>query len=265
MIMPNATLRNFLSLLLAISFGFTAGIVWCVPTSLERGRLLYENHCLACHESQVHIRKNHRAHDLASVHREVIRWAVELQLSWQASEILDVSGYLYQRYYLGNDAQRGDPMSLTLTSSAFVQEGAIPAHHTCTGEDLSPALSWSGVPSSTRSLALIVDDPDAPDPAAPRMTWVHWVLYNLPADSQGLPEAVSKSQLPAGALEGINDWKRTGYGGPCPPIGRHRYFFKLYALDTPLPDLKQPTKVQLEKAMQGHVLEQVELIGTYQK
>jgi Raf kinase inhibitor-like YbhB/YbcL family protein len=97
------------------------------------------------------------------------------------------------------------------------------------------------------------------------MIWVHWVLYNLPPDSTGLPQAVTPDQLPAGTQEGVNDWKRTGYGGPCPPIGRHRYFFKLYALDEVLPDLKQPTKKQLEAAMQGHILEQTELMGTYQK
>ena len=110
-----------------------------------------------------------------------------------------------------------------------------------------------------------MDDPDAPDPAKPKMTWVHWVLYNLPADSRGLPEAVEPAGLPAGTREGKNDWKRTGYGGPCPPIGRHRYFFKLFALDTELSDLKSPTKAELEKAMQGHVLEKAELMGLYQK
>ena len=110
-----------------------------------------------------------------------------------------------------------------------------------------------------------MDDPDAPDPAAPKMTWVHWVLYNLPPDACHLPEAVAPAALPAGTLEGMNDWDRTGYGGPCPPIGRHRYFFKLYALDTILPDLKSPTKVELEKALRSHVIAAAELIGTYQK
>ena len=155
-------------------------------------------------------------------------------------------------------------MSLTITSTAFAPEGAIPTLYTCDGKDRSPPLAWSGVPAGTRSLALIVDDPDAPDPAAPKMTWVHWVLYNLPADSSGLPEAVAPTGLPAGTREGLNDWKRTGYGGPCPPIGRHRYFHKLYALDAVLPDLGTPTKAALEKAMAGHVLEKAELIGTYE-
>jgi Raf kinase inhibitor-like YbhB/YbcL family protein len=154
-------------------------------------------------------------------------------------------------------------MALTLTSTAFALGGAIPTLYTCEGKDVSPPLAWSGAPAGTKSFALIVDDPDAPDPAAPKMTWVHWVLYNLPASATGLAEAVAS--LPAGTLGGRNDWKRTGYGGPCPPVGRHRYFFKLYAHDTVLPDLKEPTKAALEKVMAGHVLEKVELTGTYQK
>ncbi|HXG45674.1 MAG TPA: YbhB/YbcL family Raf kinase inhibitor-like protein [Gemmatimonadales bacterium] len=156
-------------------------------------------------------------------------------------------------------------MTLSLRSSAFPHGGAIPSRYTCEGKDLSPPLAWEGVPRGARSLALIVDDPDAPDPAAPKMTWVHWVLYNLPPADGGLPEAVQPTALPEGTLEGLNDWKRTGYGGPCPPIGRHRYFFKLYALDTVLPDLGRPTKARLEEAMAGHVLARAELMGTYQK
>lgn len=154
-------------------------------------------------------------------------------------------------------------MTLTITSKAFPHQGAIPKRYTCEGEDLSPPLEWVGVPAGTKSLALIVDDPDAPDPAAPKMTWVHWVLYNLPVSAAGLAEAVKV--LPAGTLEGLSDWKRTGYNGPCPPIGRHRYFHKLYALDRVLPDLGKPTKVQLEAAMKGHVLAEAQLIGAYQK
>jgi Raf kinase inhibitor-like YbhB/YbcL family protein len=156
-------------------------------------------------------------------------------------------------------------MSLTITSPAFASGAEIPAVCTCEGADTSPRLEWSGAPDGTKSFALIVDDPDAPDPAAPKMTWVHWVLYNLPADTTHLPEAVKPSALPGGTLVGTNDWKRSGYGGPCPPIGRHRYFFKLYALDTTLPDLKSPTKSALEKAMQGHILAETQMIGTYQK
>lgn len=156
-------------------------------------------------------------------------------------------------------------MSLTLSSPAFAHGGVIPARHTCEGADVSPALVWAGVPAGTRSLVLIVDDPDAPDPKAPRMTWVHWLLYNLPPDCTGLPEDVAPAQLPAGTLQGRNDWHRTGYGGPCPPIGQHRYFHKLYALDVQLPDLRQPAKPALEQAMHGHVLAQAELLGRYQK
>jgi len=154
-------------------------------------------------------------------------------------------------------------MTMKLESSAFAEGGSIPRQYTCEGADLSPPLSWSGVPRGTRSLALVIDDPDAPDPAAPKMVWVHWVLYNIPPSAAGLPENVAS--LPEGTREGLNDWKRTGYGGPCPPIGRHRYFHKLYALDTIL-DLKgTPKKAQLEKAIEGHILAQATLIGTYQK
>ncbi|MGB8339880.1 MAG: YbhB/YbcL family Raf kinase inhibitor-like protein [Burkholderiales bacterium] len=156
-------------------------------------------------------------------------------------------------------------MTLQLISSAFLLNAEIPVQYTCEGNDTSPPLSWSGVPAGTKSLALIVDDPDAPDPAAPKMTWVHWVLYNLLPDVSALPEGVLSNGLPTGAREGLNDWQRTGYGGPCPPIGRHRYFHKLYALDVVLPDLHRPTKAQLKRAMQGHVLGKAELIGTYKK
>jgi Raf kinase inhibitor-like YbhB/YbcL family protein len=156
-------------------------------------------------------------------------------------------------------------MALTLTSPAFANGHEIPSDFTCEGADISPALSWSGAPAGTKSFALIVDDPDAPDPAAPKMTWVHWVLYNIPADATRLPEAVDSDELPTGTREGKNDWKRTGYGGPCPPIGRHRYYFKLFALDRVLPDLGTPVKAELEKSMTGHILEKTELLGLYQK
>jgi len=157
------------------------------------------------------------------------------------------------------------PMSLTLSSSAFAAGGQIPDAYTCEGKDISPPLAWNGAPSGTQSFALVVDDPDAPDPAAPKLTWVHWVLYDLPASASKLAEAARPQSLPDGTREGLNDWKKSGYGGPCPPIGRHRYFFKLYALDRVLGDLQRPTKAALEKAMQGHVLAQSTLIGTYQK
>jgi len=154
---------------------------------------------------------------------------------------------------------------MNLTSSAFAHHGGIPRLYTCEGEDISVPLAWSGWPDGTQSFALIVDDPDAPDPAAPKMTWVHWVLYNIPTTATGLVENMRSTSLPAGTKEGLNDWKRTGYGGPCPPIGRHRYFHKLYALDTVLPDLGKTNKAQLERAMQGHILAWAELVGTYQK
>jgi Raf kinase inhibitor-like YbhB/YbcL family protein len=147
-------------------------------------------------------------------------------------------------------------MALSLSSPAFAEGGESPD---TLGQDVSPPLAWSEPPSGTKSLALIVDDPDAPDPKAPKMTWVHWVLYNLPPTAGRLPEAVEPNTLPAGTREGLNDWNRTGYGGPCPPIHR------LFALDTVLPDLGRPTKAQVEKAMQGHVVAGAELVGTYEK
>ena len=152
---------------------------------------------------------------------------------------------------------------MELTSAAFVHEGEIPRKFTCDGEDLSPPLSWAGLPAGTKSLALIVDDPDAPDHKAPKMVYVHWVLYNIPPDAAGLAEA--SAAAPAGARDGLNDWGRTGYGGPCPPIGRHRYFHKLYALDTVFRDLGKPTKRQLLGVMEDRILAQAELIGTYQR
>ena len=151
---------------------------------------------------------------------------------------------------------------MKLTSSAFAPNGAIPRRHTCEGEDLAPSLAWSEAPTATKSFALIVDDPDAPDPAAPKMTWVHWVMYDMPPGVHAVPEG---GNTPAGARDGRNDWKRPGYGGPCPPKGRHRYFFRLYALDAVLGDLHRPTKEQLLAAMQPHVLAQAELVGTYEK
>jgi Raf kinase inhibitor-like YbhB/YbcL family protein len=156
-------------------------------------------------------------------------------------------------------------MAFTLRSPSFEHQGGIPAKHTCQGGDTAPPLAWSDAPAATRSFALIVDDPDAPDPRAPKTTWVHWVLYNLPATAAALPEGATAANLPTGAREGINDWGRAGFGGPCPPIGRHRYFHKLYALDVVLGDLGKPRKEDLEKAMRGHVLGEAQLIGTYEK
>jgi Raf kinase inhibitor-like YbhB/YbcL family protein len=155
---------------------------------------------------------------------------------------------------------------LVLKSDAFEDGGEIPSKYTCEGEDLSPGLAWEGLPEGTASLVLIVDDPDVPDPAAPRMVWDHWILYNLPPAVGGLEEAIPCDRLPPGCGEGINSWGRTGYGGPCPPIGRHRYFHRLYALDSRLPaELGTPTKDALLLAMEDHILAHTELVGTYQK
>jgi Raf kinase inhibitor-like YbhB/YbcL family protein len=156
-------------------------------------------------------------------------------------------------------------MSFTIISPAFEDKASIPRRYTCEGEDISPALRWSGAPKGTKSFALIVDDPDAPDPRAPQRTWVHWVLYDIPADVNAFSDDQLAKGLPEGTREGLNDWKRTRYGGPCPPIGRHRYFHKLYALDTALPALKHPTKAQLIEAMKGHILAEAQLVGTYEK
>jgi Raf kinase inhibitor-like YbhB/YbcL family protein len=161
--------------------------------------------------------------------------------------------------------EAAEDAEFTVTSTSFAEGGSIPSTYTCEGDDLSPPLTWSGVPEDAYSLVLIVDDPDAPDPDAPKTTWVHWVLYNISADTTGLPEAVEPQELPSGTVEGLNDWQRTGYGGPCPPKGRHRYLFKLYALDTVLTGLDEPTKAEVEAAMEGHVVGQAELVGTYEK
>jgi Raf kinase inhibitor-like YbhB/YbcL family protein len=155
-------------------------------------------------------------------------------------------------------------MALTLRSDSFSPDGSIPSVFTCEGEGRSPHLAWSGAPEGVKSLALIVDDPDAPDPSAPQRTWVHWVVYGIPPTTHELPENAS-SDLPAGIREGVNDSRRIGYGPPCPPIGRHRYVFKLYALDSTLSSLDKPSKDELVEAMQGHILSRAQLIGTYEK
>jgi Raf kinase inhibitor-like YbhB/YbcL family protein len=154
-------------------------------------------------------------------------------------------------------------MAMSLSSPAFQQNGHIPSKYTCEGEDVSPPLAWEGVPNGVKSLALIIDDPDAPDPKAPKMVWVHWVVYNMPPDTKSLPENAGKARCREAPYLGLTILKRRG-SGPCPPIGRHRYFRKLYALDITL-DLRDATKSQVERAMQGHVVANAELIGTYQK
>jgi Raf kinase inhibitor-like YbhB/YbcL family protein len=155
-------------------------------------------------------------------------------------------------------------MTFKLVSSAFTEGGGIPTRFTCEGEDTSPPLAWSDAPAGTRSFAIIVDDPDAPDPAAPKMTYVHWVTYNIPATVTELAEGAGKGAMPTGSNAGLNDWKKAEFGGPCPPIGTHRYFFKLSALDTTL-DLSNPSKPDLEAAMKGHILGTAQLMGTYRK
>lgn len=156
-------------------------------------------------------------------------------------------------------------MAFSISSSAFTNNSDIPTKYTCESDDISPELTWTNLPEGTKSLALIVDDPDAPDPNAPQMTYVHWILYNIPTNINKLKEGVAVEELPGGTLEGINDWKKTGYGGPCPPIGKHRYFHKLYALNDVLPDLNLPTKDKLLKAMERKIIAQTEIIGLYKK
>jgi len=156
-------------------------------------------------------------------------------------------------------------MTFKLISPAFGHNGSIPSQYTCEGDDLSPPLAWSDVPLGTKSLALIMDDPDAPDPAKPQRVYAHWVVYNISPLTTKLPLNAARSGLPVKALHGTNDWQKQTYGGPCPSIGRHRYFFKLYALDTQFQSLKNPTKAQLEEAMAGHLMGHAELVGTYEK
>ena len=151
-------------------------------------------------------------------------------------------------------------MAFEITSTAFQPNGMIPTKYTCDGEDVSPPLAWKEAPAGTESFALISDDPDAPG-----KTWVHWVLYNVPATANGLPEGGLQSGVIDAGEEGSTDFGRVGYGGPCPPSGVHRYYFKLYALDTTLSLPSSTTRKDLEKAMQGHTLAQAELMGKYSR
>ena len=152
-------------------------------------------------------------------------------------------------------------MTMKLTSTAFEEGGMIPAEYTCDGQNISPPLAWSGVPDGAKTLALIADDPDAP-----RGTWVHWVVYQIPPTEKGLPENVpARPTLDNGARQGTNDFKKTAYGGPCPPSGTHRYFFKLYALDADLNLPPGATKDQLLKAMDTHTLAEGQLMGRYKR
>lgn len=150
-----------------------------------------------------------------------------------------------------------------IKSNAFANYQEIPKQHTCEGKNISPSLSWSGVPEGTKSLALIVEDPDAPDPKAPQTIFTHWIVYNIPATANAIAEgAIDKSSE---VRFGVNDWKHAYWQGPCPPIGQHRYFYKLYALDTMLSFANSPNKSQLEKAMTEHILGTTEIVGVYQK
>ena len=152
-------------------------------------------------------------------------------------------------------------MGINVTSPAFKEGQAIPKQYTCDGINISPPLEWSGVPKTAKTIAIICDDPDAPVG-----TWVHWVLYNLPADKIGLIENTPATEtLSGGGVQGTNDFKKIGYGGPCPPSGTHRYFFKLYALDAELSLKFGATKADLEKAMEGHIVSQAQLMGTYSR
>lgn len=154
---------------------------------------------------------------------------------------------------------------MLLSSSAFSHGAPIPRKFTCQGDDISPPLEWSQVPKNAQSLVLILEDPDSPDPAAPKTPYPHWLLYALPPRDGKLPENVSLERLPSGTRHGLNGWNRIGYGGPCPRLGRHRYFFKLHALDIELQGLGVPSREQLLHAMSGHVIETAELMGTYEK
>jgi len=179
---------------------------------------------------------------------------------------LRVFGLLFCCYSsLALALDEGAAMPMSLKSSGFAHQTDIPKQFTCDGSNVSPALAWAGVPQNAKSLVVIVDDPDVPAPFLPLRTWVHWLLYNIPPTVSELPQHLAPQDLPQGTWQGKNDWKETGYNGPCPPFGRHRYFFKLYALDTVLPDLNQPDKAALEKAMAGHIIGQAELIGTYKR
>jgi Raf kinase inhibitor-like YbhB/YbcL family protein len=184
-------------------------------------------------------------------------------LSYRLRQVFRLAGILLATEILLT-LPGGAAMAMSLNSPAFKQGGQIPSKYTCEGDDVSPPLAWDGVPQGTKSLVLIIDDPDAPDPKAPQRVWVHWVLYNIPPETKGLPENASKAGLPHGSVVGLSDFEKVEYGGPCPPIGRHRYFHKLYALDITL-GLKGATKSQIEQAMKDHVLANAELIGTYQK
>lgn len=166
---------------------------------------------------------------------------------------------------VGSSAVAWAGQSMTIESGAFEADKEIPQKYTCEGKNLRIPLKWSGIPKGTKSLVLIVDDPDAPDPRKPKMVWVHWILYDIPVSISSLPEGPRDAALPKGVRQGLNSWKKKVWGGPCPPIGRHRYFFKLFALDKTLGDLHEPKLKTIMKAMDSHILKKAELMGTYEK
>jgi Raf kinase inhibitor-like YbhB/YbcL family protein len=153
---------------------------------------------------------------------------------------------------------------LTVRSSAFEDGAEIPRRYTCDDANASPPLAWRAAPDGTRSFVVIVDDPDAPDPAAPKRVWVHWLVWNLPASAASIDEGATRAKLPAGAREGMNDGGSAGWTGPCPPIGRHRYFHRLYALDATIELAAGAKRAELERAMKGHVIGEAVVMGTYQ-
>jgi Raf kinase inhibitor-like YbhB/YbcL family protein len=189
-----------------------------------------------------------------SMHRKNIRALMSCLL---LTLVFDVAACLH-----ASVTKEEATMKLELTSPAFRDGESIPTKHTCDGEDASPPLKWSGIPNGAKSLALICDDPDAP-----AGTWVHWVLYDLPASVNELPEGIAASETtPQGAKQGLNDFQRVGYGGPCPPPGKpHRYFFKLYALDATLDLGPRGAKSDVVNAMKGHTLAEGQLTGTYKR
>ncbi len=186
-----------------------------------------------------------------------------MRLLWGLSLALCAAWSLHEA--AGTASASGASMTFHLTSPSFADGEPIPTRYTSDGEDVSPALQWTEPPAGTKSFVLVVHDPDAPDPHAPKRDWAHWVLYNLPADARSLPDGVTATALPPGTREGKNDWGATGWRGPSPPIGRHRYFFNLHALDRELPNLRTPSMHDLEVATKGHLLGTATLMGTYVK
>jgi Raf kinase inhibitor-like YbhB/YbcL family protein len=182
-------------------------------------------------------------------------------LHGQAPMLWCVCGLLETNSKSNVNDKGGNTMEIQITSAAFDEGGMIPSKYTCDGDDISPPLKWDSVPDGTKSIALISDDPDAP-----MGTWVHWVLYNLPADKTELPQAFpADDKLPDGTRQGITDFGKTGYGGPCPPSGTHRYYFKIYALNTVIESSEVLNKKSLLKKMEGHILAQGQLMGKYKR